>query len=376
MTTITQSSSNGAKSPNGRKSPSDSTAQFAPSGVLRAIDKFSTFYRYLFAASHVAPLLSKPNPVRRTGFDLSLVIKRVRQEAVDVVSLTLADPDGGELPRWIPGAHVDVFLPSGKQRQYSLCGVPADRCSYRIAVRRLADGLGGSREVHDELSEGDLITVRGPRNAFRLIEAESYLFVAGGIGVTPILPMVKECHERGVPWRMVYLGRSRESLPFVDELAECNSGVVDIRPDDECGQPDITSIIPAARPGAAVYLCGPTPLMTTARSLMREINPSGSLHTERFSALPVRDGAPFDVRLERSGITISVPSDESALAAIRRELPGVAYSCQQGFCGTCKVQVLEGEVEHRDRSLLEHERKNSMLICVSRSKSRQLTIDL
>ncbi|WP_338597960.1 PDR/VanB family oxidoreductase [Saccharopolyspora sp. SCSIO 74807] len=349
---------------------------FEPSWVLRAVGGFSTAYRHLFAASSAAPLLSRPKPVRRSGFDLDLVIDRIRPETADVVSVRLSDPDGGALPSWVPGAHIDVFLPSGKQRQYSLCGDPADRFGYRIAVRRLADGLGGSREVHDELEPGDRITIRGPRNAFRLVDAESYLFVAGGIGITPILPMVRECHRRGSPWRMVYLGRSRESLPFLDELAGYGSGVVDVRPDDEHGPPDITAILPEALPGAAVYLCGPAPLMTTARDLLREINPSGSLHTERFSPLPVRDGVPFAVRLARSGIDVQVPPDESALAAIRRELPGVPYSCQQGFCGSCKVRVLAGEVEHRDRLLPDDERADSMLICVSRSAGEQLTIDL
>ncbi len=349
---------------------------FEPSWVLRAVGGFSAAYRHLFAASSAAALLARPNPVRRSGFDLELVVDRIRSEAAGVVSLQLSDPDGAALPSWVPGAHIDVFLPSGKQRQYSLCGDPADRFGYRIAVRRLADGSGGSREVHDELSPGDRITIRGPRNAFRLIEAQSYLFVAGGIGITPILPMVRECHRRGLPWRMVYLGRSRESLPFLDELAGYDSGLVDVRPDDECGLPDITAILPAALPGAAVYLCGPAPLMTTARGLLREINPTGSLHTERFSALPVRNGVPFDVHLARSGIDVPVPPDESALAAIRRELPGVAYSCQQGFCGSCKVRVLAGEVEHRDKLLLDDERADSMLICVSRSAGEQLTIDL
>ncbi|MGW0895021.1 PDR/VanB family oxidoreductase [Saccharopolyspora sp. NPDC002578] len=349
---------------------------FAPGPVLRAIGGFSAAYRRVFAESGVAPLLSRPNPVRRGGFDLGLVVNEVRAEAADVVSVTLSEPAGARLPSWVAGAHVDVFLPSGKQRQYSLCGDPADRYRYRIAVRRLADGLGGSREVHDELAAGDRITIRGPRNAFRLIEAESYLFVAGGIGITPILPMVRECHRRGAPWRLVYLGRTRDGLPFLDELSRYDSGVVDVRPDDEHGLPDITAILPEAAPGAAVYLCGPTPLMTTARGLMREINPTGSLHTERFSALPVRDGRPFDVHLERTGTTVAVPSDESALAAIRRELPGIAYSCQQGFCGTCKVRVLDGEVEHRDKLLLDGERADSMLICVSRSAGERLTLDL
>ncbi|WP_243793764.1 PDR/VanB family oxidoreductase [Saccharopolyspora gloriosae] len=350
--------------------------EFRPGPVLRAIGGFSAAYRRVFADSGAAPLLSRPNPVRRSGFDLELVVNEVRREAADVVSVTLSEPAGGRLPSWVPGAHVDVFLPSGKQRQYSLCGDPADRYRYRIAVRRLADGLGGSREIHDELATGDRITIRGPRNAFRLIEAESYLFVAGGIGITPILPMVRECHRRGVPWKIVYLGRSRGALPFLAELARYDSGVVEVRPDDECGLPDIAAILPEAAPGAAVYVCGPAPLMTTAHGLMREINPTGSLHTERFSALPVRGGTPFEVHLERTGTTVSVPSGESALAAIRRELPGVAYSCQQGFCGTCKVRVLDGEVEHRDRLLLDGERAESMLICVSRSAGERLTIDL
>jgi ferredoxin-NADP reductase len=350
--------------------------EFRPSRAMRLAAGASCAYRYVFAASRAAPLLSRPNPVRRNGFEFDLVIARIEPEADGVVSLTLAAPDGRPLPRWVPGAHLDVVLPSGRQRQYSLCGDPADRSAYRIAVRRIDDGLGGSREVHDELRIGDRITVRGPRNAFPLVQAESYLFIAGGIGITPILPMVKSCHEHGVRWRLIYLGRSRESMPFLGELARCDSGVVEIRPDDEYGLPDITSILPLACPGAAVYLCGPTPLMTTARGLMREINQTGSLHTERFSPLPVANGKRFDVVLRRSGSTVAVGARESALTAIRREVPGVAYSCQQGFCGTCKVRVLAGDVDHRDRLLPPGDRENSMLICVSRSAGERLVLDL
>ncbi|OZM74454.1 oxidoreductase [Amycolatopsis antarctica] len=347
---------------------------FRPGPVLRAVGGFSAAYRRLFAASRVAPLLSRPNPVRYEGFDLDLVIRGTRRVADEVLALTLNAADGGELPTWVPGAHVDVFLPSGRQRQYSLCGDPADRSVYRIAVRQIGDGLGGSREIHEELRVGDRLTARGPRNAFRLVEADSYLFVAGGIGITPILPMVRACHRRGVPWRLVYLGRSRDDMPFLDELAGFGSGVTRIRPDDEYGPPDLGAVLPATAPGAAVYLCGPPPLMAAARAVARKT--AGSLHAERFSAPPVREGTPFEIRLRRSGRTVFVGPDESALTAIRREVPGLAYSCRQGFCRTCEVRVLEGSVEHRDTALPTSARADAMLVCVSRSAGGPLTIDL
>ncbi|WP_024795970.1 PDR/VanB family oxidoreductase [Tomitella biformata] len=351
------------------------TENASPTATLKLISAGITAYQSVFVKSRLAPLLSRPKPVRNSGFEMALTIESVTAQGPDVISLELVDPDGGQLPSWIPGAHLDILLPSGKQRQYSLCGDPADRTRYRIAVRRIADGLGGSREMH-ELTAGRTIDVVGPRNAFPLIAAESYLFIAGGIGITPILPMVRQCHERGIPWKLVYLGRSRETMPFLDELAQYPSGQVEIRPDDEFGLPDVTHIIPTAAQGSAIYMCGPTPLMATARGLMREINPSGSLHTERFSALPVVGGKAFEVRLAASGITVQVAADETALAAIRREVPGVAYSCQQGFCGTCRVRVCGGKVDHRDRLLTPGERAETMLTCVSRSAGGPLVVDL
>lgn len=347
-----------------------------PTGTMRALSTAVSAYRMLFAESRAAEFLSRPNPVRYSGFDLDLVVDEIRTEAAGVSSLALAAPDGSVLPAWLPGAHVDVFLPSGRQRQYSLCGDPDDRHSYRIAVRRIAEGLGGSAEVHDEVCAGERITVRGPRNAFRLVEAESYLFVAGGIGITPILPMVRSCHRAGADWHLVYLGRGRDTMPFLGELSACDTGRVDVRTDDESGVPDVADILTLAEPGAAVYLCGPPPLMNPARALLRESNPGASLHTERFSPQPVVGGKPFDVELRRSGTTVPVASDETALTAIRREVAGVAYSCQQGVCGTCKVGVLNGQVEHRDRLLTPDERDDAMLICVSRSAGGTITVDL
>nr|WP_281880953.1 PDR/VanB family oxidoreductase [Nocardia sputorum] len=325
-------------------------------------------YRKVFVTGRAASLLSRPNVVRRTGFDLDTTITAIDREAADVVSLTLRAAAGGPLPTWRPGAHVDVFLPSGRQRQYSLCGDPSNRFRYRIAVRLIPEGGGGSREIHQSLRIGDRLRIRGPRNAFTFVDAPSYLFLAGGIGITPILPMVKAAGTRG---RLVYVGRSRETMPFLADLPDA-----DVRPDDEFGPPDVAALLARAEPGAAVYVCGPPPMLEAAQQCLFALNPTASLHTERFSALPVVDGAEFDLTLARAGTTIRVAADETALTAIHRELPDVAYSCRQGFCGTCKVAVVSGAVDHRDRVLTAAERENQMLVCVSRAASEHLVVDL
>lgn len=332
-------------------------------------------YKKVFAASRIAPALSRPHPVRRTGFDLWLRVDAIDREAEDVKSLTLTAPDGGQLPSWLPGAHLDVFLPSGRQRQYSLCGDPQDRHRYRIAVRRIEDGGGGSREVHDALTVGELVHVRGPRNAFRLVAAASYVFVAGGIGITPILPMVRTAHRRGIPWRLIYTGRSRETMPFLDELAEFRTGTVEVRPDDEFGTPDVPGLLGSVTRGDAVYVCGPPPMLEAARRALTARGSGYELHSERFSAPPVVGGKPFEVRLARSARTLTVGAEESVLAAVRKVVPEVAYSCQQGFCGSCKTKVLAGTVEHHGTLLLGGDADAAMLICVSRAEDG-LVLDL
>ncbi|MFD6160687.1 ferredoxin reductase [Nocardia sp. NPDC060256] len=247
----------------------------------------------MFTEGNTAQLLSRPQSVRHSGYDFTVAIDRIEAEADGVVSLTLADPDGGPLPAWTPGAHLDVVLPSGRQRQYSLNSDPADRRRYRIAVRYIADGGGGSREIHEQLRVGDRLSVRGPRNAFTFIEAEQYLFVAGGIGITPILPMVAAAERAGTPWRLMYFGRSRARMPFLCELAQLIGGDVVVRPDDEFGMPNPRMIFEQTPTGAAVYVCGPTPLAEAARTVLSLHDPTASLHTERFSPLPVRDGTPL-----------------------------------------------------------------------------------
>lgn len=350
-------------------------------GAVKAIARWFDVYERLFARGAVGRALSRPRPVRHAGFDLQLRVAGREMVAEDVVQLTLVDRTGRALPSWHPGAHLDVILPSERLRHYSLCGDPRDRSRYRIAVRRVPDGDGGSAEIHDTIGEGSILHVRGPRNAFRLVDAPGYLFVAGGIGITPILPMVRTAAARGTAWRLVYLGRSHATMPFLDELAGCPGGDVLIHADDGDGFADVAAILGelgALPPVPDLYVCGPPPLMDTARQLMRAIDPMAPVFSERFSALPVVGGEPFTVELARTGATVEVAADESALTAIRRVLPEVRYSCQQGFCRTCTCRVLDGDVDHRDRHVLTGaERADSMLICVSRAAGgERLVLDL
>lgn len=336
-------------------------------GALRLLGAAMDLYKQVFVAGATAPLLSSPQPVRPGGFDRDVVVEAVEQVALDVVALTLRAPGGGVLPSWRPGAHLELFLPSGRQRRYSLCGNPRDRFRYRIAVRLVPGGDGGSREVHEVLRAGSVLRVRGPRNAFGFVEAPSYLFLAGGIGITPILPMVRAAGTRG---QLVYLGSSRERMPFLDELPGA-----EVRPDDEFGPPDVAELLAKAAPGAAVYVCGPAGMLAAAQRLAFEINPTGSLHVERFAPAPVEGGREFDLTLARTGRTVRVGATETALAAIQRANPQVPYSCRQGFCGSCETRVLSGAVEHRDRVPKALARPDRIRPCVSRAAGDSLVLD-
>ena len=315
-------------------------------------------------------------PRNRIYAPLDLVVDAVQLEAEDVLGVTFRDVEGWRLPAWSHGSHLDLTLPSGRRRQYSLCGDPADRSTYSIAVRRLPAGGGGSVEVHDVLAPGVRLVVRGPLNAFPLINASQYLFLAGGIGITPVLPMVEGVARRGGDFRFVYTGRSRATMPFLDRVSALDPARVQVRPDDEHGQASVEELLADAAPEAAVYCCGPAPMLD---GVVAEVHArgTGSVHVERFAAPPVIGGTPFEVRLARHGTTLQVPADRSVLAVVREALPEIGYSCQQGFCGTCKSSVLAGDVEHRDGRLTDAERSaGDMLICVSRSRSGPLTLDL
>ncbi|MGW0522883.1 PDR/VanB family oxidoreductase [Crossiella sp. NPDC003009] len=316
--------------------------------------------RYIRLLRGRRPVDAPPEPPRR------MRIEQVSAEAEDVVSLRLVAADGGPLPAWQPGHHLDVHLPSGRRRQYSLCGDPVDRSAgYRIAVRRIADGGGGSREVH-ELRAGDELGIRGPRNAFPFVPAPRYLFLAGGIGITPILPMAHAAARAGADWRLVYSGRSRASMPFLAELAGYGDRVRVHADDEQGGPPSAADLVDTA--GSVVYCCGPPPMLAAVR---RAVPVSRPLYRERFSPPPVLGGAPFEVELRRTGRTVPVPAETSALTAIRAVLPDVGYSCQQGFCGTCRVRVLDGVPDRRHPA----DDPDQARICVARAHTR-LTLDL
>lgn len=316
-----------------------------------------------------------------------LRVAKVQPEAQDVISVHLVRPGGGELAPWSPGAHLDLLLPSGLVRQYSLCGDPLDKECYRVAVLREAEGRGGSRELHDSDLVGREIGVRGPRNHFRLVEAPSYLFLAGGIGITPLLAMARDVSRRGLPWRLVYGGRSRATMAFVDELLSLPGGQLELVPQDEVGLLPLDEILGQTPATAAVYACGPEPMLRAVEQACDRHLPPGVLHIERFSssktgppdAVPApTESEDFDVVLQRTGVTVSVPPDRTILEVVREVVPDVLSSCEEGFCGACETTVLEGVPEHRDTILTDEERERSgtMMICVGRSCSKRLVLDL
>jgi ferredoxin-NADP reductase len=291
----------------------------------------------------------------------------------------LAPADGGLLPEWTPGAHIDLQLAENLTRQYSLCGDPADRGAWRIAVLREQDGRGGSAFVHDELAAGSTLAVSFPRNNFELKTSARYLFIAGGIGITPLLPMIAAAEAAGADWTLLYGGRSRASMAFTEELARYGDRALS-RPQDEHGLLDLAAYLGTVHDGALIYACGPEPMLNAVASACAHW-PENALCIERFTpvelAEPVRRDS-FDVVLARSGMTVSVGPGHSILEALEIAGVNVLSSCREGTCGTCETDVLEGEPEHRDSLLTAAERaaNETMFICVSRCLGERLTLDL
>ena len=312
-------------------------------------------------------------------FEADVRVESKQEVADGVVALTLRQIADSPLPRWSPGAHVDLILDGVPTRQYSLCGDPADHHLWRLGVLRDPAGGGGSRFVHDQLRAGDTVRVRGPRNNFELAASPRYQFIAGGIGITPILPMIAAAQAAGADWRLLYGGRRRASMAFLPELTRYGHGVT-VAPQDETVLLDLDSLLGTPRPDTLVYCCGPEPLLAAVEERCRAWPPR-SLHVERFSArpltAPVRAEA-FEVELARSELTLTIPLDRSILDVVEEAGVGVLSSCAEGTCGTCETAVLDGLPDHRDSVLTEEERRagDCMMICVSRSCTERLVLDL
>ena len=311
--------------------------------------------------------------------DLVVTARNMRAEGV--ISLTLADPTGAKLPAWTPGAHIDVLLDDTVVRQYSLCGSPGDQHNWRIGVLLDPGGRGGSRRVHETMNVGDAVAVRGPRNHFPLLAADRYVFIAGGIGITPMLPMLEAATDAGADWQLFYGGRSRESMAFIGELARYGDRVT-LWPEDTRGMLPLDEILSSPSDGVFIYCCGPEGLLT-ATERQCAAWPVGALHVERFAAKPQPEAAiggdsAFEVVCRRSGVTVMVPPDKSIIDVLEENGVSVLSSCLEGVCGTCETAVLAGTPDHRDSLLTQEEREANeyMMICVGRALSDRLELDL
>ena len=333
------------------------------------------------APSHIETVQQKSTRLTLTTREFEAVV-RVEGKALaaeDVAALTLHELEGQPLPHWEPGAHVDLIIDGVATRQYSLCGDPNDHDTWRLGILRDANGSGGSLYVHDQLHPGDIVRIRGPRNNFPLAASPHYLFIAGGIGITPMLPMIRTAHAAGADWQLMYGGRRRASMAFLDELSAYGDRVT-VWPQDESGLIDLPSLLGTPKPETLVYCCGPEPLLAAVEAQCAQW-PKGSLHVERFVPKPLTEpvlAEAFEVHLAASDMTLTVPVDRSILSVVEEAGVGVLSSCGEGTCGTCEVPVLEGIPDHRDSVLDvdQREAEDCMMICVSRSCTPRLVLNL
>ncbi|MEJ7928355.1 PDR/VanB family oxidoreductase [Ramlibacter sp. AN1015] len=313
---------------------------------------------------------------------LKLRVAALAAEARDVMRVELAATDGAPLPPFEPGAHLTLQLPAGLARQYSLVNDWREQHRYVLGVGLAGESRGGSQWVHASLRVGAELTATGPANNFPLDpDAQSFLFIAGGIGITPLLSMVRWCEARGRAWRMVYAARSRVRLAFYEELRAFGRKVR-WHCDDEHERPlDVRALMQEVEPGTQVYCCGPGPLMTAVQEAGAHLPPE-TLHFEWFSApaapADAHGGDGFWIDLKRSGTSLHVPPERSVLEVLKDHGHELPFSCREGLCGTCETTVCEGEPDHRDYvySPAQREGLRTMLICVSRAKSPRLTLDL
>jgi vanillate O-demethylase ferredoxin subunit len=315
--------------------------------------------------------------------------------AADVVVVTVrsAAASGASLPGWAPGDHLDVELARDLVRQYSLCGDPADDGIWSFAVRHQPEGTGGSIHVHEKLAVGDVLRVAGPKAMFGLEDAAEHLLVAGGIGVTPLLPMAEHLHAAGRPFRMVYVGRGADRMPFADRAAALGPSV---RIVDRDLEPDfaLADVVAGLSAESLVYACGPDAMLAALADLV----PTERLRVESFRSAAELPGAAagteaggdadpagaagsagaFEVQLGPGGRVLPVPADTALLDVLLDAGVDVLWSCREGTCASCETPLLEGEADHRDQILTEEERaaQDCLFPCVSRARSSRLILDV
>jgi ferredoxin-NADP reductase len=311
----------------------------------------------------------------RTGM-MPLVVSEIVRETPSIVTIRLEHPDGRVLPSWEPGAHLDVQLVTRHERQYSLCGDPADARAYRIAVLREELSRGASAYVHRFLHVGSTVHVRPPRNLFELGRADRYLLLAAGIGITPILAMARHLAAVGADWRMISLARRRDDVAFAAELAALG-GRVTVHLSSEAGRLDLGTVLGAAAAGTDVYACGPSGFTDELAERGAALPPDVRLHLERFEPKRLTHGpdTAFTVICARSDRTVDIPADRPVLATLQGAGLGVTGSCLRGVCGSCAVTVLDGVADHRD-SLTADPSSTTMYPCVSRSLTPEIVLDL
>ena len=314
--------------------------------------------------------------------EYKLRIKNVDKSIESLVILTLESSEGGKLPPFEPGAHLEIELISSWRGHYSLCSYPTDPSTYRIAILRERYGRGGSKFLYRHCEVGKSLTVRGPFNNFKLDPNQrGYLFIAGGIGITPLLPMIQDAQNRGKPWRLVYGGRSLQSMAFLDELTSIGDQI-DLWPQDQRGVIDIDkAVLPLIEQGyAGVYCCGPDGMLTAVQKRVSERFPSCKVNFELFKARKqqFRENQEFKVRLARSGNEVIVHKNETIAEALGKAGISTLLSCKEGVCGTCLTTVISGTPEHRDSYLNPDDQAagEKIMICCSRSLDSNLELDL
>lgn len=317
------------------------------------------------------------------SLDLQMMPLRVTRNvpiANDVHLFEFQEPDGQALPEFSAGAHIAVRVPNGAIRKYSLCNDPAERNRYQVAVKRETSGSGASGEMIDRVKAGDTVMVGEPVNVFALpTRAQDFLFVAGGIGITPIMSMIRQIQRVGKRFRLIYVAHSPELAPFRDDLSAPElRDFVTIHYDH--GDPtrtfDFSPYLKERQNREHLYCCGPRPLMETVREMTDHWSPT-AVHFEAFApaAKPKGGDHAFRVKLTKTGKTLEVPADKSILEVLREAGLDVPSSCETGTCGTCRVKVIAGDVDHRDLVLSHAEKANTIMICVSRAKDDEITLD-